>query len=143
MVRILLAALLIISPIAIEGWSRSAEAQTTATTTGSFLETIRQSVVQRTGAPDAAIKIGVVGSIIVVKRISAGAEATTHESRTSEAMMIASIVAAGVSDTKSYAKIISINVNYFRQHGTSVSTRPFDKLEFRRSQTGVFEIHLT
>jgi len=61
MVRILLAALLIISPIAIEGWSRSAEAQTTATTTGSFLETIRQSVVQRTGAPDAAIRIGVVG----------------------------------------------------------------------------------
>jgi Ca2+-transporting ATPase len=73
MVRILLAALLIISPIAIaiEGRSRSAEAQTTATTTDSFLETIRHSVVQRTGAPDAAIKIGVVGSIIVVKRICA------------------------------------------------------------------------
>ena len=114
-----------------------------AQTAESSLQSVRTSIVQAIGAPDAAVEVKIMGNIFVVSRINTVLNQANHSARDSEASLIATIAAKTIADKPEFKNIRTIRVLYVASLKSGRYEKIIDTVDFRKDPSGVFHFHTT
>jgi hypothetical protein len=114
-----------------------------AQTAESSLQSVRTSIVQAIGAPDATLDVKVTGNIFVVSRTNTELNQANHSARDSEASRIATIAAKSIADKPEFKNIHTIRVLYVARLKSGRYEKIIDTVDFRKDPSGVFHFHTT
>lgn len=143
MLRFKFAIVLVASLTFVAGQFLAAGAQNSPESSKSFLQSAEAMIVQNIGAPVDAVELSIEGPIITTLRINSNLNESSHSGRNNEALAIASVVTKALAGNPEYKGITVIHVDYVTRQGPDTAVKLIDSIEFRKNQTGVFEIHLT
>ena len=109
----------------------------------SSLQSVRTSIVQAIGAPDAAVEVKIMGNIFVVSRVNTDLNQANHSARDSEASRIATVAAKTIADKPEFKNIHTIRVLYVASLKSGRYKKIIDTVDFRKDPSGLFHFHTT
>ncbi len=94
--------------------------------------------------PESQFEVSSDGAVFTVLRVNSMTNASPHQGRNNEAnAIVKAIVAEFKQRGTQYSDINTIIVQYVERSGKPVHDRIIDRIDFRRSADGKFELHVT
>lgn len=107
-------------------------------------EAMRLLASRSVGMPENEFEVVGTEAVLTVLRVNSNMNASTHQGRNNEATAIALAIAAEFTRKGAqYSKIQSISVDYVARAGTPAHDTMIDRIDFRKSAAGKFELHIT
>ena len=143
MLKLFLAALLILLLSISADINGGVSAQTNTTQINAAVEDIRLAVVKNVGSQDKEVEVLRTGNVLTISRVNSNMNDAPHQLVNNEATSIASVVSKAIVDKPEFKGIHTIRVQYLDRSGSPVKNKIVDLVEFRKGKNGVFELHLT
>jgi hypothetical protein len=107
-------------------------------------EAMRTIAARSVGMPESSFEVSSSGTVITVLRVNSTMNASSHQGRNNEAAEIAkALTDAFGRKAAHYEGIQSISVDYVERVGTQTKDILIDRIDFRKTAAGQFELHIT
>lgn len=121
----------------------TARAQAVVAESGLVSDAVRRSIIEKIGGREADVELAATPNILTILRVNSGMNASSHAGRNDEAATIAEIVITAMGTDPRFGKILVIRVEYVRRAAAPGFDHLVDIIEFRRSPSGAFDLHVT